>query len=162
VADERYGEVRIETVPPLHVACYRAVSQSPEDDVSRFMQNWIKEHKLQPPARTFGFDVEVAPEQQQGGLRGYELWTSVPAGTRPAGGVTIRDFAGGLYAVMTIRDPFTKPFDYIPSGWQVLWKWVQGSTHYRPVVRQMLEEVVEREGRKDLDVFCAVEPQTAS
>ncbi len=162
MADERYSEVRIETVSPLHVACYRAVSQTPEDDVLRLMQDWIVRRKLPPSARSFGFDVEVTPEQQQAGLRGYELWKSVPDDAQPADGVTIRDFGGGLYAVVTIRGAFDDPFRWIPAGWQALYNWVQVSTEYRPAGHQMLEEVVARDGRRDLDIFFPVAPAGSS
>ncbi len=156
MAEERYSDVRVETVAPLRVACYRIVSRSPEEEVSRFLENWIREQKLPSPSRSYGFDVEVTPEQQKDELRGYELWVGVPASAQPAGGVAIRDFAGGLYAVMTIYDPFAKPFEWIPSGWQALWKWVRDNAQYAPASHQMLEQVVVRNGRKDLDIFFPV------
>ena len=40
----------------------------------------------------------------------------------------MHDFAGGLYAVQTLFDPFVDPFGRIPAGWKGLHEWVIGST----------------------------------
>jgi hypothetical protein len=147
------SEVTIESLAPLHVACYRSVSQSPEEDGAKFMLEWWRQQSVSAPGHYFGFDVDVTPEQQKGGLRGYEIWLCVPAGFAPAGAqpsaeVTVRDFAGGLYAVQTLFDPFVDPFRRIPAGWKALHEWVIGSSQYRSGEHQWLEELVAGDGLK--------------
>lgn len=143
--DPRYSEIQICEMPPMRVVSYRAVSISPEGDASRRISEWMAAKQL-PPLRTFGFDVEVAPEQQAAGLRGYELWAVAPEGVEPDGGMMAREFQGGLYAVMTIFDALDDPFARIPPGWEHLHNWVQANTQYEGAEHQMLEEVVTEKG----------------
>ena len=102
--------------------------------------DWWRQQVTGGPGRRFGFDVDVTPEQQKDGLRGYEVWLTVPPGVQPSAGVTICDFAGGLYAVQTLYDPFVDPFARIPAGWKALHEWVIGSNQYRSGEHQWLEE----------------------
>jgi AraC family transcriptional regulator len=142
------SEVTIESLAPLHVACYRSVSQSPEEDGAKFMLEWWRRQSAGAPGRHFGFDVDVTPEQQKDGLRGYEYWLVVPPEVQPSAGVTLRDFAGGLYAVQTLHHPFEDPFARIPAGWKALHEWVIGSSQYRSGEHQWLEELVAGDGLK--------------
>jgi hypothetical protein len=68
------SEVSIETLAPMRVACYRAASLSPEEDGAKFMLDWWgKQTCGGTQVRHFGFDVDVTPEEQKDGLRGYEI-----------------------------------------------------------------------------------------
>lgn len=129
----------------MRVACFQAVSATPEDDAAQHARQWLTLRGL-PAGRRFGFDVPVSPEQRRRGLRGYEVWAVLPSDAPPSGGAPVRDFPGGLYAVMTIYDPFDNPFTVIPEGWKRLQAWVAGSAEYQPAGHQCLEEVV-KEGR---------------
>ena len=139
--DALASEVSIETLPPMRVACYRAASLTPEEDGVKYIQDWWRQQSSAATGRHFGFDVDVTPEQQKEGLRGYEYWLCVPQGVQPSAGVTLRDFAGGLYAVQTLFDPFVDPFARIPAGWNALHEWVIGSSHKcRSGEHQWMEE----------------------
>ena len=139
--DPRYSEIVVRELPPMHVVSYCAISATPEEDAAKVMAEWMAEQEL-PPARNFGFDVEVTPEQQRAGLRGYELWLAVPRGTEPAEEMRARRFHGGLYAATTIYDALDDPFVRIPAGWEYLHKWVMAHSQYEPAEHQMLEEVI--------------------
>ncbi len=139
--DPRYSEVVVRELPPMHVVSYRAIGAAPEEDAARAMAEWMAEQQL-PPARNFGFDVEVTPEQQRAGLRGYELWLAAPRGTEPREDMLARQFHGGLYAAMTIYDALDDPFMRIPAGWEYLHNWVVAHPQYEPAEHQMLEEVL--------------------
>jgi hypothetical protein len=143
--DPRFSEIHVGELPPLRVVSCREISATPEEDVSRQISEWMAEQKL-PPLRTFGFDVEVAPEQAAAGLRGYELWAAAPPGVELGEEMQMRDFRGGLYAVMTIFDAFDDPFARIPAGWEHLHNWVTASRQYEGAEHQMLEEVVSQWG----------------
>jgi len=158
--EEHYGKVAIRTLRPMRVACYRAVSRSPEEDAHAFLRKWVAERrgKGARPPRFFGFDVEVDPDQRDAGLRGYEVWGTVPAGVTPSEGVVIRRFPGGRYAVMRITDPFTKPFEVIPAGWGRLVRWVKESEGFEVFGCQELEESVGGKGASGefLDLYLPV------
>lgn len=141
MSDPRYSEVVVRELPPMHVVSYRAISAAPEDEAASVMAAWVAEQQL-PPMRNFGFDVEVTPEQQRAGLRGYELWLAVPRGTEPGEDMLARRFPGGLYAAMTIYDALDDPFARIPAGWEYLHNWVMAHPQYEPAEHQMLEEVI--------------------
>jgi DNA gyrase inhibitor GyrI len=151
--NESFSTIGMETLDPLHVACYRAASPTPEDDASRYLEDWIARQNLSLPARHFGFDVDVTGRQRQAGYRGYEVWVTVPTDVPPSAGVTIRDFQGGLYAVMTIYTPFDDPFARIPSGWKRLHEWVIQSNRCRGAGHQWLEELITGEGGNDLRLY---------
>lgn len=148
--------ITIETKAPMRVACYRVISATPEDDVTRFMDEWIARHSPGTPSASFGFDVEVSPEQAKQGLRGYEIWRAVPPEVEPAEGVTIRNFPGGLYAVMTLYDPFEDPFQRIPGGWHQLHEWVISSDRYRSGSQQWLEELLHEGSATHLKLYHPV------
>jgi DNA gyrase inhibitor GyrI len=153
-----YGSVRIKKLKPMRVASYRAISATPENDSIEHMTKWLEKQEFGGTGRVhmFGFDAEVIPEQQKKGLRGYEVWASIPKDIKPSGGVTVKDFTGGTYAVMRIDDPFTNPFEVIPGGWNRLVGWVKTSDEYEFGEHQCLEELIKIEGEDCLDVHLPV------
>ncbi len=142
--ENHYGEVRIQTLEPLRVACFRAISQEPEENAFGAAFAWLEGQGLgNAGRRVFGFDVEVSPEQAQAGQRGYEVWSSLPDASQSTLEVPVRGFGGGLYAVMKVSDPFTDPWEVIPTGWQRLAGWADASPAYEIGSHQWLEEHVE-------------------
>jgi AraC family transcriptional regulator len=157
MTDSLCSAVSIETLAPMRVACYRAASLSPEEDGAKFMLEWWRRQGGGAPPRHFGFDVDVSPEQQKEGLRGYEIWLIVPERVQHSAEVTIQDFAGGLYAVQTLFDPFVDAFGRIPAGWKALHEWVIGSSHYRSGEHQWLEEIVGGRKGDDLKLYHPIQ-----
>ncbi|RPJ39825.1 MAG: AraC family transcriptional regulator [Chloroflexi bacterium] len=149
------SEVTIETLPALRVACYRVISPTPENDGLAFMEAWVARQNI-PGVRKFGFDCEVTEEQGKAGLRGYEQWFTVPKNVTAPEGVTIREFPGGLYAVMTLYRPFEAPFERIPGGWQKLMAWVEASDTCQGIEYQWLEELVPGKEGNDLKLYLPV------
>ena len=147
---DRYTEIHVERLPAMHVACCRAVSQSPEDDASATMDRWRAAHHLPEPCRHFGFDTEIPSSAAGFGLRGYEVWTTVPEDAVADETVTLTDVPGCSYATLRIEDPFDDPFRWIPEGWLTLHAWVDGNPWVRDTDRQWLEELVEHDGHRDL------------
>ncbi len=151
--------VTIETLPAMRVACYRAISPSPEEDGNKFMEAWIARQGLPEGLRHFGMDCEVTEEQAKAGLRGYEYFWVVPESVTGSEGVTICDFPGGLYAVMTLYHPFEAPFDRIPAGWYQLMDWVKASETYQGAEHQCLEELIPGSAGDDLKLYHPVAPK---
>ena len=157
---ERFSGITITDLPPLRVACFRAISRTPEDDALRVLSRWAVGAGFTELPRTFGFDVAVSSRQVEGGLRGYELWLVVPEGTQESPPVTIRDFAGGRYAALTIHHPFDDPFAHIPTGWGALHDWVTARRLAPMGEPQCLEEVVAGEGGQDMILYYPVRVAT--
>jgi hypothetical protein len=156
MSETRDREIHLETLAPMRVARCRAVSTTPEEDAAGHMAQWRAAKQLHGAFRHFGFDTDVNPEQARAGLRGYEVWTTVPDDVEAAGDVTTADFAGGLYAVMALTEPFADPFAMIPAGWQRLHEWVEAQSGLRGAGHQWLEELVEEGGKRDLVLFHPV------
>ncbi len=156
--DDHYGEVRIQSLEPLRVACFRAAGLEPEHDAFGAAFAWLEKQGLSLAGgqRLFGFDVEVSPEQAQAGQRGYEVWASLPEALKSTPEVPVRDFSGGLYAVMKVSDPFTDPFAVIPTGWQRLAQWAEASPEYAIGAHQWLEEHIETAEGTYLDLYLPI------
>lgn len=117
--------VRIVHLPPMTVASYHYIGNDPEevvgDRVSRFVQE-SKLYEAKPDARMFGFN-HPNPGILEDGLHGYEDWVTIPEDFPLPEDMTRKQFAGGLYAVLTIRFP---EFQY----WWELNKWVEASDEF--------------------------------
>ena len=117
-------DVRIEELEPMRVACFRAVSGSPERDVWEKLKSWAEArgylgNVAQHPI--FGFNnPNPSPDRKE---YGYEFWIRVPPDTEPDGDVEVKDFPGGLYAVTTHEGLPN------PAVWMSLWNWVQSSSY---------------------------------
>jgi hypothetical protein len=153
---EHFSEIAMTELPPMRVACYRAVSKTPEDDAMSVLQQWMAEAGMTGLPRNFGRDIEVTAGQAAAGLRGYELWFQVRPGVWPAPPVVLQDFDGGRAACLTIADPFTDPFLTIPTGWRRMEAWAQ-TEGIDASGRLCLEEVIDHDGRRDLVLYLMLD-----
>jgi AraC family transcriptional regulator len=157
MSTKKMSEISLQSLPPMRMACYQAVSLEPENDGAQFMDAWVQARGLQG-VRRFGFDSPVSEEQAKAGLRGYEQWYSVPEGIPGADGVMIRQFPGGRYAMLRLFNPFEAPFETIPAGWQHLHEWAQAQTDVKGGCHQCLEELVPGQaGALDLVLYYPIE-----
>jgi|PlaIllAssembly_1097288.scaffolds.fasta_scaffold141058_2 DNA gyrase inhibitor GyrI len=93
--------------------------------------------------RIFGFNN---PDPTPGSPNyGYELWITVDPGVQAEGEVEIKEFPGGLYAVGRC-EATGNPYEVIPSVWQQLVKWREGSP-YQAGNQQWLEEHLPAQGK---------------
>jgi len=152
----QHNPIMIESLSAQRVCCLRIISQTPENDCTQMLHLWLSQQGVSRPVRTFGFDTETTPAEAQAGKRGYELWAVVPEGVGPSNGVTLRNFEGGVYAVMTLICPFTNPFEAIPEGWKFLHEWVISSGQYQGGNHQWLEELIETPDGNDLKLYHPV------
>ena len=158
MAKADFGKIRMETLGPMRMACFRAVGKDPEQESLGFLKRWVLRQGVRDPGavRVFGFDVEVGEAEQKKGSRGYEAWASVPPDVRPSEGVTIREFPGGQFAVLRIRNPLADPFGRIPPAWAHLMEWARKSGDYEPAVGPCLEEEIQEGRTVDMDLFLPV------
>jgi DNA gyrase inhibitor GyrI len=108
----------------MRVAAARAVGAAPEIDAWRRLRAWAEpngflhdtdEHPV------FGFN-NPAPSPTPGQY-GYEFWIRVEDGANPSRDIEIKDFDGGLYAVVSTR------LTEMTNTWRDLWDWVKDSRY---------------------------------
>jgi DNA gyrase inhibitor GyrI len=132
------AKVRIVELPPCKVASFTGFGAGPENIAWKALFAWMKEHGLKvEDGRFLGFNN---PTPTPGNPNyGYEQWLLLDDGAKRAapasGGVEIKDYPGGLYAVTRHRG---RP-ELLPGTWTALRLWVE-SSHFRPSERQWLEE----------------------
>lgn len=122
----RASEVRITLLPPFTVASCQRVGENPEEEVGDLMSDFIQKSHLyekKPDARLFGMN-NPSPGVLENGLHGYEDWVTIPKDMELPDSMEKKQFAGGLYAVMTISFPeFYR--------WEELKNWAEsGQTEY--------------------------------
>jgi len=141
-------EVRIVKLEPLRVASVQAYGASPEGTAWDKLVAWAKpKGLLDTPGqhRIFGFNN---PDPSPGSPNyGYEFWIVVGPEVQPEGGVKIKEFAGGLYAVARCQVR-ADAGQVIPETWQRLMTWCENSK-YRFAHHQWLEEHQETTGMPD-------------
>jgi DNA gyrase inhibitor GyrI len=127
--------VRIVRLAPMRVASAYGFGASPEGVAWRTLLDWAKAGELlevEPAPRFFGFNN---PNPSSGNPNyGYEQWMTVGPDVAGSGGVTIKEFAGGLYAVARCENLLM-----ITDNWQRLATWCEGSP-YAMGLHQWLEE----------------------
>ena len=134
---EQPSDVNIVRLPPLRVACVNGFGPSPETLAFQKMSQYVKAKGFDRDGqehRFFGFNN---PNPSPGSPNyGYDVWVTVDEAVQSEGEVEVRNFCGGLYAVMIIKP--TSPEEIFPA-WQRLQAWVQRSP-YRIAHHQWLEE----------------------
>lgn len=128
------NRVRTIKINPCTVAYYRCVSTSPEQDAWAVMRAWIKKNglDLSPNVRYFGFNN---PSPEQGNPEyGYEVWVTLSSTISADGVISVKQFDGGVYAVVTANG-----IPEIGDMWGRLHEWVT-SKGYSRGNHQWLEE----------------------
>ena len=126
--------VRIVRLEPMQVASALGFGREPEPEALEKLSGWMKAQGWMDRLagrRFFGFNN---PDPSLGSPNyGYEQWVTVGPEAQESSEVTIKNFAGGLYAVMRC--------DGLPSPekWGRLVRWSEES-RYRRAHHQWLEE----------------------
>ena len=138
-------DVCIVQLPPMRVARFRVVSETPEQDAWEQARAWAEPKGLLDDLEkhpVFGFNnPDPSPDREE---YGYEFWIGVDPGFEPEGGVEAKEFGGGLYAVKECRlqeemaSEFFQKEGYLES-WKTLHDWVEASD-YRSGTHQWLEK----------------------
>jgi DNA gyrase inhibitor GyrI len=117
--------VRVVTLEPMRVASAHAYGPSPEGPAWDKLIAWAgAKGLLEDPAvhRIFGFNN---PNPSPGTPNyGYEFWIQVGPEVEGEGEITIKEFAGGLYAVSRCEC-----LARIGQDWQALAAWAQESPY---------------------------------
>jgi len=118
-------DVRIVRLAPMRVASAYGFGPSPEEIAWRTLLDWAVAAGLldaDPAPRFFGFNnPNPSPSSSN---YGYEQWMTVGTDVAGGEGVTIKEFAGGLYAVTRCED-----LQKITEAWHRLTTWCEGSPY---------------------------------
>ncbi|MBU7033241.1 MAG: GyrI-like domain-containing protein [Theionarchaea archaeon] len=157
-------DVKIVELEPMRVASVQAIGESPEDEAWNKMRTWAEPRGLLEDLEehpVFGFDnPEPSPGQKE---YGYEFWIKVGPEEKGEGDVKIKEFHGGLYAVITcnlkeeLESEFFKKNGYLES-WKKIVEWVK-SSNYTMGSHQCLEKAHYPGGSVDeliLDLYCPI------
>lgn len=128
-------DVRIVELEPLHVAAALGWGAQPEEQAWKMITDWLHNQPQEAAhARYFGFNN---PNPSAGSPNyGYEQWVTVSPAAQPDEQVQIKDFPGGLYAVLRC------PGIPNPQIWGELVQWVE-SSKYHGAHHQWLEQALD-------------------
>lgn len=133
-------EVRIVKLEPMRVASFHAYGNSPEREAGKKLIAWSKpKGLLDDPIkhRIFGFDN---PSPMPGSPNyGYEFWIVIDPDQESEDDVKVKECSGGMYAVLRC-EVSGDPWESIPAAWQRLVAWREGSSKYRCLSGDYLEE----------------------
>lgn len=150
-------EVRINELEPMRVASFHAFGPSPELEAAAKLTAWAKpKGYLDEPEkhRIFGFNN---PNPSTGSPNyGYEFWIQIEPDVPEEGGISIKKFEGGLYAITRCHG-----IETITDTWMKLAEWVENNSKYRFGTQEMLEEHVgpfpfEVSEDFTLDLYCSI------
>jgi len=128
------ADVRIMTLKPFRAAVANAYGPSPEPEaIEEIFEYASKNGLLKPGVRFFG-DNNPYPSAGTPDY-GYDMYMTVGPEAQPEGKIEMRDFPGGLYAVMHCEGDPSMLF----ATWQELVAWAKNSK-YDLVTDQCLEE----------------------
>ena len=131
--------VQIVHLEPMRVARIWAFGSSPEHLAWQKLAAWAGPQGLLAEGagtRIFGFNN---PNPSAGSPNyGYEYWITVTAEVATNSETEIREFDGGLYAVMPFDLAAGDPGEIIPAAWRQLDTWLAESP-YQPAHHQWLE-----------------------
>jgi len=158
-------EVRIVRLEPMRVASANVISTTPEHDAWEKMRAWAEPKGLLEDLEkhpVFGFNnPNPSPDRKE---YGYEFWIRVESGIEPKGGIKVKEFEGGLYAVTTcklkeeLESEFFQKEGYLES-WKKIVDWVE-SSKYKHGKQQCLEKAHDPGASEEelvLDLYCPIE-----
>ncbi len=128
------SDVRIVKLDPMRVAYAHGFGASPEEEAWDKLLTWARQEKLALDRhRFFGHDN---PSPSPGSPNyGYDQWMTIGAEVEVTGDVKVKEFVGGLYAVMRCKLPEIGP------AWKNLVAWCEDS-QYQFGHAQCLEESI--------------------
>ena len=111
------SRIEVTELPKMLVASYEVTSGEPEQEVGQYMEAWLEKRDLyigENGVRTFGFDCHKGRSIPRG-CRIYHMYASLPKKIDGDDAVEVKEFPGGKFAKIVIRDPFSGDF---PSVWE--------------------------------------------
>jgi transcriptional regulator with XRE-family HTH domain len=126
-----YSAVKIKRVAAFKMASYVIISPDSESDVIGYMERWAANSGLMtvyPEAKLIGWDFPFVTQEQQNrfGMHGYVAAYVIPDGFETEyPGVHYSENKEADYAVITIKDPYIRPFERIPNAYKLIMEYLQ-------------------------------------
>lgn len=161
-----YSEVSVKKVPAFKMARYVMISPNPESDVQNYMRNWGKVSGLlaaDADAKLIGWDFPFIPDELKlrFGLHGYAAAYMLPESfTTNCPGVEYAENKAAEYAVITVKDPMARPFERIPTGYKLIFEYIQANNFREKPCDDILscfEYEYEKDGEYYMDIYVHVE-----
>ena len=149
--------LKIVKLPPMRIVSFHATnSTTPEDDAGKMMWKWAHPKGLfdNPNIyQIFGFNN---PDPEKNNPKyGYEFWISVPRDFEVEDDIVIKEFQGGLYAVMSCRGVMN-----ISPTWKKLVQAVKNSEYTLTNDHQWLEHNIspdiQEHDKIRMDLYCPI------
>ncbi len=162
-----YSDVTIKHIEAFQMARYVMISPNPEDDVNAYMDNWERQSGLSnitgEKLKRIGWDFPYVSNEQQNrfGLRGYVSACIIPDEIKADfKGVEIARQEGADYACISIRNPFSRPFELIPCGYRKILDYLKCDGFKEDINGDFLscfEYVHTEDGIEYMDIFIHVQ-----
>lgn len=132
-------EYKLFELPIMKVACFRAISESPEYDAFNKLRDWASLKGLLEDIEKnpiYGFERPDLYKSEK--IRAYEFWIKVDSDKIADKEVELRQVPSAKYAT-TVCKTGGEPWRTIPLAWQKLDEWVK-SQGYKMGLAQCLEQ----------------------
>lgn len=155
-----YSNIRVETVKEFRYVQYAIISGSPEDDAKDHITKWANGIGITDPT-IIGWDFPFLSQEQINvfHMHGYCVACILPDGYCKENKEAISQ-AEQQYAVITIENPFTNPFDIIPNAYKTLQRYIEVNGYRGKEDKDVLwcfEKEYSNCGVEYMDVYIAIE-----
>lgn len=116
-----FSDISVTVLPTMSAVSFESISCEPEHDTEEMMNKWLSNYNLKvgkDGVRDFGFDCNKN-RYIPTGCRIYHRYTIILEDLITDETDNIKNFSGGKFAKLIIRDPFSCDF---PSGWSYILK----------------------------------------
>lgn len=161
-SSDAYISMGLKTVPALRYVRYAVISADPEGDAIRHVREWASGQGIEAP-EMIGWDFPFVSQEQ---INVYHMHGYTPACVLPKDfdaacrGMEILSQPAQRYAVLTIREPFSAPFNLIPNAYKTLLRYLEVNGLRPKQTKEILpcfEKVYDKEGVTCMDICIAVD-----
>ncbi|WP_244833738.1 helix-turn-helix transcriptional regulator [Clostridium sp. BJN0001] len=159
--NESYSDIRIEEVKEFNYIKYTVISSSPEEDAINHMKKWSCYNGIDN-AEIIGWDFPLVSQQQKNvyHMHGYSAACILPSDfAHKENNIDIETQKTQKYAIITIKDPFSSPFDLIENAYKTLMSYMKVNNIKEKSIKNIIE-CYEKEYKKDgidyMDIHIAV------
>ncbi len=159
---EAYTNIRVETVPPFRYVRYAVISEEPETDAIKHINDWAVSCGIEQ-VEVIGWDFPFVSQEQINvyHMHGYAAACMIPENFDAACcEMEILKQTNQQYAVITIKEPFKAPFSLIPNAYKTLIRYMEVNNLEHRQSKEFLpcfEKEYEKDGISYMDVYIATE-----
>lgn len=149
--------LKIVKLPAMRVVSFHvSESTSPEIEAWNLLEKWALKNNLFENPRQFQiFGFNNPDPSTNKNTYGYEFWISVPYDYNVDQSLNVKDYSGGLYAVMSCKGALN-----IPETWKTLVETVNNSGYILKRDHQYLEHHIkmdiENHEEMLIDLYCPI------